>query len=161
SVDHHVADVAQAVAGLGGAPHHHAAHLLILEQAADLDAGEQGGRRAAHVAGPQAALLGLGAVYPGLQRRLPDRPPGPRLGHAADAGDRLAHVLALLVEHVVLVAVNPDDHVVLTIGDHVAAPFAQVGLHRVAYTRVAFDDVLDRRRGPVVVGSGIHRHPHR
>ena len=43
---------------LGRAPHHHLEHLLFLEQVADLDARQQGGRRATHVARLDAVALG-------------------------------------------------------------------------------------------------------
>jgi hypothetical protein len=49
-VDQHVLDAGQAVAGGGLAPHDHVEDLLVLEQVADGDARQQGGRGATDVA---------------------------------------------------------------------------------------------------------------
>ena len=69
-VDQQVADVVEAVGGLGHAPHHDLEDLLLLEQAADLDAREHRRRGPPHVAGLDAERLRPGQVDLDLQRRL-------------------------------------------------------------------------------------------
>ena len=149
----------QAVPDLGRAPHHDLEHLLILEQAADLDARQQRGRRPADVARLDAIALGAagrprsprgsstGSSTCGRRRRrlrrgLPDllawrrrtRGPGRR---RARRGPALGAVGA-----------SGSQRPALRIGQHVSV---EAG--------VAVDHVLDRSHGLVVVGRRIEADP--
>src|SRR2546422_800104 len=61
-----LAKLGQVVADFRHAPHDHLKHLLLLEQAPDLNAGKNGGHLPADVAGLEAVAFGRGQVYPDL-----------------------------------------------------------------------------------------------
>ena len=58
-VDHEVLDAGHGCPAVGRAPHGDLEHLLLLEEASDLEPGEHRRRGAAHVAWLQAVSLGL------------------------------------------------------------------------------------------------------
>ena len=72
-IEQEFTDVAHAVPSFGSAPHPHVEHLLLLEEAADVDPGEQRGGGAAHVARLDAEPLRSRRGRPRSRRWAPRR----------------------------------------------------------------------------------------
>ena len=92
-----------------GPLHDHLEDLLVLEDAADKEALNERGLRAAHVAGLDPGLSGLGDVDLDLHVRLLGGQPDDRVDDAVDLRHERPHLGRLGAEVVQVLAVHADD----------------------------------------------------
>jgi hypothetical protein len=158
-VDRQVADVGQAGADLGLAPHLDVVGLAVPEDVADLFAGHQGGRRPAHIARLDPVDLGLSQVDPDIDLGDVLVELHELLDGAVDAGDGLPHLLRLLLEDVQVGAADADRDGLAGPGQDLADTFLQVGLYVPPESGIAVDHLLDGSACLVVVDLGIDADP--
>ena len=158
--------------------HDHLEDLLVLEDAADKEALDERGLRAAHVAGLDPGLSGLGDVDLDLHVRLLGGLPDDRVDDAVDLRHERPHLGRLAAEDVQVLAVHADDERVVGPGpgQHVEALarngvravsespdvadlLIRVGDHVALHVLRLGKRVLDRRDGRVVVGIGGEADP--
>ena len=108
SVDEQVLDVRDRHASPGPL-HDHLEDLLVLEDAADKEALNERGLSAAHVAGLDPGLSGLGDVDLDLHVRLLGGQPDDRVDDAVDLRHERPHLGRLGAEVVQVLAVHADD----------------------------------------------------
>jgi hypothetical protein len=176
-VDQQVAHAGDALPRLGHPLHHHVEDLLVLEDAADVDALQQRGLSAADVAGLDPVPAGLGQIDLDLQRRLAGGQLEPWIHDAVHLGHDLPDLLGLAAQHGQVLSEDAHDQRSVGSGEDVQAVAANRVVALVQRPDVADllrrvgDDValdaahpahrtLDRGDRRVVVGPGVDAHPH-
>jgi hypothetical protein len=158
-VDHDVLDAGQARAARRCAPYRDLEHLLLLEEASDLEAGEHRRRAAANVAGLEAVPLRLGEVHLHLDVGLVDPAVHPGGGHAVDVGDHASHFRRRRLQGAERRPEHPDGDVVRGPRVEVADAVVEVRAHALGDAGVRGNGVLHLGHGRAVVGRRIDGHP--
>jgi hypothetical protein len=158
-VDEQPAHVGQVAAGPGRRPHHDLEHLLILEQAADLEARKQRGRGSPDVPWLQSVALGLGEID--LDRHV-------GLLHlalevdaldAVDGAQNAPYPRRRRTENRGVRAEDTDKDRIARFGQNSPDALLLVGLHVPDEARVAVDRAAHCGERSPTVGLVVHGHP--
>src|SRR5712692_3067241 len=108
-VDLQLANIGQTAARFGRAPHHHVEHLLFLEQATNLNTGQQGSRRATYITWFNAVALCCSEVDLDIQTWLLNWGLHVRINDTVDFGKGFPHLLCLAAEDLRFLAIEAHD----------------------------------------------------
>ena len=158
-VEQHVAHARQAAAHRRRAQHDHVEDLLLLEEVAHGQAGQQGGRLAADVSGRDAVPGRGGQVDRDVQRRLLDRQLHPRRAEPAGPRDDRLDLSAQPGQLAVVRPVEPDGEGAGRRGQDAGHAVGLVGADAAGHPRHAVGDRLHLADGAIVGGTGLDRDP--
>jgi hypothetical protein len=153
-----LANIAQAVAGLGHAPYHYLEHLLFLEKGADLNALQQCGRRPTYIAWFNPMLFGRGQVYLDPQLGLLDLTLNLRTNNTFDPRKALPQFLCLAAQDPQVLAVDAHDDAVLY-SRYLSNDLFQIGLHLSRESWVATNHPLNGGYRRIIVSPGVEADP--
>jgi hypothetical protein len=143
-VDREVLDAGEVVADLRRSPHNDVEHLLIVEEAADLHARQEGGRRPAHVARHDTVARRLIEVDLDLERRLLGLGGDARALDPVDPGENLPHLVGLAAKDPEVLPEDPHGNGFVRSAEDLIDPRGWVGHHVAIESRVSMHHLVDR-----------------